>query len=378
MLERGVGRRGHARARAVAGAVAVVAEERSAAVDARLGRVRVARIAAPRGALRIDHRGAGLEPPHALGVGAGVVEVGAPLPDIARHVVQAVSVGRVAARGRRPHRPVEREVAARELALPDVAAPRLAGAGIDGLVAPHVDLAVEPAARGELPFGLGGQPLARPAAVGERVFVGDVHDGVVVLALDRARGALRMTPVRAGRPGPPVEVVVGGLVGRGRREDERAGLQHLVGRLGRAFGDLLLELLPVDRALGDGLVARRLGEGAELRVGDLGGVDPEAADLHAVLRRFVGAREGVGRAHDEGAAGDPHHARGARRGVGGRIGLRRYGWRRDRPCGQRGRTCGRRDRPCRRSGRTGECDGGGDEHQGVHGGELHGTECSVG
>jgi hypothetical protein len=47
------------------------------------------------------------------------------------------------------------------------------------LVAPRERPGLEAAARGKLPFGLGRQPLARPRAVGERVGVRDMQDGVV-------------------------------------------------------------------------------------------------------------------------------------------------------------------------------------------------------
>jgi hypothetical protein len=94
------------------------------------------------------------------------------------------------------------------------------------------------------------------------------------------------------------------------REHERPGLEHLVGRLGCPLGDLLLEFLPVDGALGDGDILRRLDERAELRVGDGGLVHPEAVDPHAMRGPLVGKRPRVVGAHRELAAGDPGHARG--------------------------------------------------------------------
>ena len=48
--------------------------------------------------------------------------------------------------------------------------------------------AVEPAPGGELPLGLGREPLAGPLRVGEGVVPRDVDDRVVVLAVDRAAG----------------------------------------------------------------------------------------------------------------------------------------------------------------------------------------------
>ena len=48
--------------------------------------------------------------------------------------------------------------------------------------------AVEPAARGEFPFGFGRQFLAGPSRVGLRVAIGDVHDRMIVEAVDVALG----------------------------------------------------------------------------------------------------------------------------------------------------------------------------------------------
>jgi len=49
-------------------------------------------------------------------------------------------------------------------------------------VAPAELRAVQAAARGELPFRLGGQRLAGPGGIGLRVLERDVHDGMVVAA----------------------------------------------------------------------------------------------------------------------------------------------------------------------------------------------------
>ena len=59
------------------------------------------------------------------------------------------------------------------------------------LVAPGELAAVEAAAGGELPLGLGRERLARPLGVGLGVLVGDLDDRVVLAALDGAARALR-------------------------------------------------------------------------------------------------------------------------------------------------------------------------------------------
>ena len=70
----------------------------------------------------------------------------------------------------------------RELALPGVR--HLPAAGHE-LVAPGEFRVLEPAARRELPLGLGRKRLIGPARIRLGVAVGDVHDGVVVEPLDR-------------------------------------------------------------------------------------------------------------------------------------------------------------------------------------------------
>ena len=57
--------------------------------------------------------------------------------------------------------------------------------------------AVEPAARGEFPFGLGRQILAGPLRVGERIGERHVHDRMIVERVDVALRSVGMAPVRA-------------------------------------------------------------------------------------------------------------------------------------------------------------------------------------
>jgi hypothetical protein len=88
-----------------------------------------------------------------------------------------------------------------------------------------------------------------------------------------------------------------------RAEHERAGAQHVRQRA--------RIVLPVGPDLGDGDVAGRLDELAELPVGDRRAIDPEAVDAHLMRRRLLRIVP-VG-AHAERAALDPHHPR---RGIG--------------------------------------------------------------
>jgi hypothetical protein len=65
---------------------------------------------------------------------------------------------------------------------------------------------------------------------------------------------------------------------RGRREDEAAWLEHLVGRLGGAGSKFFLELFPIDGPFGGGLVASRLNKFPEFGIGNVVLINPEAID----------------------------------------------------------------------------------------------------
>ena len=104
----------------------------------------------------------------------------------------------------------------------------------------------------------------------------------------------------------------------GRREDQRARLQHLVRRLGRSRRDLLLEFFPIDRALGHSLVTGRFDELGKFSIGHRRGVHPKAIDVDPMGRAFVRHRFFIVGSHDELATWDPDHV--------GRIG-RAHEWR---------------------------------------------------
>src|SRR5207249_1500307 len=97
-----------------------------------------------------------------------------------------------------------------------------------------------------------------------------LHNRIIILAVDVAGGTLRMTPVGADRPRPPVGHVA--QINRviWRREDQLTRLEHLIRWLGSARRKLLLKLFPIDRLLGRRYVSRGIDKLAELRVGDVG------------------------------------------------------------------------------------------------------------
>ncbi len=128
-----------------------------------------------------------------------------------------------------------------------------------------------------------------------------------------------MLPAGAGCPGPPVAHVpqVNRMIRR--RENQRARLEHLIRRFGRAGRNLLLHLFPVDGFFGGGHVSRRLDKLAELGVGDVMLVHPESLDLHFVGGSFIRHGARVVGAHGELPAGNPDHVCGTfdrRRGNG--------------------------------------------------------------
>jgi hypothetical protein len=236
------------------------------------------------------------------------VPVGRPLPDVPGDVVEPVPVRREAAYRGRPLVPVELRVLPGKLALPAVRHCLPVG---EVLVSPGERGTVEPAARGKLPFGLGRKLLARPTGVRIGVLVGDVRDGVVVAAVDRRALAARLLPVRPGDVRPPVAVVVEVDRASRRLEDQRARNEQV--RVGIRI------VVRDERPFGHRDVPRLAREAAELGRRDGPLVHPEAVDRDAVHRPLL--RVEVLGAHRERAAGNPRHARRARRGDG----LRSFG-----------------------------------------------------
>ena len=218
-----------------------------------------------------------------------------PLPDVADHVVQAVAVGRKRGDRRGALEAVGAEVLARKLALPGVGHVRAAGRE---LVAPGIVDAVEPAARGEFPFRFGRQLLAGPCGVGERVGERDMHDRMVVAAVDVALGAVGMPPVGALQKGPPFAPVAQVDRPRRGREHQRAGVEHV-----RQCAGIIFRL---GRDLRRRDVAGRAHERLELPVGDRRAIDPECIHRDAMNRGLF--RIVLVGAHAERAAGDADHA----------------------------------------------------------------------
>src|SRR5215475_2559922 len=224
------------------------------------------------------------------------IPIGRPLPDVADHVVEAVTVGLEAADRRGPGVAVLVAVVDGEDALPAVG-DRLA-LGIEG--ARPIILAIATAARGEFPLRLGRQLTPAPARISERILVGDMHDGMIVLARNRTAGTGRLTPIGAGHVLEPLGDPAAARVSCGLDEDHRAGNEQLLGHAGMRCR--------VETALGQGHVSRRRHEFAKLRVGHLMAIDPKAVDAHGVGEALL--RPMALGTHDERSAADERHPGG--------------------------------------------------------------------
>src|SRR3546814_6015564 len=96
-----------------------------------------------------------------------------PFPDIADHVEEAEAVGREMADRRRAVPAVEALIGEGEQPLQVIRQHRPAGGQF---VAPGIVGAIEAAARGIFPFGLGRQRLSGPGGIGLGIGIGDMDD----------------------------------------------------------------------------------------------------------------------------------------------------------------------------------------------------------
>ena len=232
------------------------------------------------------------------------VPVPGPLPDVADHVEQAVTVGRIATDRCGPLVPVGSGVPDRKFALPGVGEmPAARGE----LGTPGVRLPVQAAPGGVFPFGFGGQGLAGPGGVRADVVPGHVHHGVVEQPPESGRRPLRVPPVRARNPPPPLVGIA--QVHRMRRGDEHGRPGH------QRFGAGARILRRVGLPLGHGDVSGAADERRELPVGHAVPVDPETVHHDLVRRRLL--RIVLVGAHPEPPAGDPRHVGCGRPGRAG-------------------------------------------------------------
>src|SRR5580704_2925750 len=103
--------------------------------------------------------------------------------------MQAVAVSRECGDGRSALEAVRTKILPRKFTLPGVR--HMLSAGRE-LIAPGKLSAVEPAAGGEFPFGLGRQLLAGPFGVSQRVGERHMHHRMIVEPIDVALRAARV------------------------------------------------------------------------------------------------------------------------------------------------------------------------------------------
>ena len=219
-----------------------------------------------------------------------------PFPDVARHVEQAVAVGRETSRPAR----CRRSRPARVFSFGNSPCQVLAIHLPSGLSSsPHAILrALETAAGRELPLGLGRQLACRPTRRSASASsYATWTTGCVVLAAERAAGSLRVPPVRAGDPAPPLVMVL--QAHRPARPDEHGdpGTNSDGSASGYSAGS------GARSASVTWPVARTKSRKRSFVTCDA--IDPEAVDLDLVRRGFL--RVVVVRPHHERAAGDPRH-----------------------------------------------------------------------
>src|SRR5580692_12895725 len=133
------------------------------------------------------------------------IPVGGPLPDVASHVVEAVAVWGELGDGGDSGETIGGGIFVGEMSLEGVGHPLSIGAEF---FAPDVGLPGEATTGGKFPFGFSGEALVGPLGVGFGVWVSDLHNGIVVFALDGTGGARGMAPICAFDVTPPLEVIV--------------------------------------------------------------------------------------------------------------------------------------------------------------------------
>src|SRR6516165_9835301 len=124
-----------------------------------------------------------------------------------------------------------------------------------------------------------------------------MDNGMIVERVYIALRPIGMTPICVFQISPPLAEVSEIDRTIGRREHQRAGIEHVRQRAGIFFR--------IRRNFGEGSVAGGADELLELPVRDWSAIDPEAVDRHVMSRRFFWIM--FIRAHAESAAGNEDH-----------------------------------------------------------------------
>src|ERR1700722_2259141 len=166
-----------------------------------LGLARFRRIIRSIRSLRVARCAAGFE----LLVVVRAIPVTGPLPHVARHIVESISVGRKLRHRSKSDVAVFAGIFVREMPLVSVSHPFAIGTKV---IAPDIRPAGKSATSRKLPLSFRRQTFAGPLCVRLSVFIRDVDDRVVSLARDVALWSQWMPPVSAGNICPPLKVVI--------------------------------------------------------------------------------------------------------------------------------------------------------------------------
>src|SRR5437667_6197250 len=233
------------------------------------------------------------------------IPVAAPFPDVARHVVKAVTIRRETLRRRDAGIPIFNRVFHWKLSLPRVRHPFPTGTKI---IAPNVCFSRQPAACRKLELRFSRQTFSRPFRICFRVRISDLHYRIFFLPFNVAFRSLRVPPVRAFDVAPPVIMISESDLVISRCEHDAAG-DKIFGRRSRKF-------FFCRRSFRDRHVALRFDEFLELLVCHRRCIHPESIYANAVngsrvvrrhrhLVRAMAIRRG---AHRELTAGNPDHS----------------------------------------------------------------------
>ena len=261
----------------------------------------------------------------AAGVIAALIPVGGPLPGVAGHVVEAITIRREGFDRGEGWEAILGGVLRGKFPLPDIHHPLSAGFHF---ITPDILFPGQATAGGKFPLRFRGKTFPGPLGVSRGIL--PVHaDHGISLPRGRTGRAHGLTPRGAFHVFPPGQFVV-------ERHRFRSGAEIVGPRLEHRFinlrPDLFRKVFLLRRFFRGGHIAGGFHKSAELPVGDFRFIHPEALQHHPVGRFFHGFVIGP---HGEGATGNPPHAgrfccRGGNAGFGGGMGItavdiRRFG-----------------------------------------------------
>src|SRR5271169_2899087 len=233
------------------------------------------------------------------------IPVTGPLPHIACHVIQAVTIRRKLRNWSNPRVPVVSGIGVGKMSLVCVGHPLSAR---PEFVAPRVALSRETSACRKFPLRFRGQTLPRPLGIGQGVRIGHLDDWIFFTTLEIGVRTFGVTPVRSLYEGPPFVRVVKRHGMSWRRKNVATGVQ--------IFEKNARKLLRGRSALRDGHITFCLHESGKLFVSHISFVHPETVHVYAVDGACIGGclhpyfigGWWIQRPHGKFTARNPYHA----------------------------------------------------------------------